>query len=195
MTVPTTTRRTLAAVALALAAGTPAPAQAGVREDDIGVTFPDRLGGLVLESRKTFADKALGDAVSYTAEGIIGSIYVYDDGLAAIPDDLDSAVLRHEFDDVMRAVAASSRDDPRWVAHLPAAGMQKTAWAGCGPQFLWEPYGLDAGARRLNSAAYLTAVRGRFVKLRLSYERGDTAAMAKSADFLAQVRAVLGGCR
>ena len=48
---------------------------------------------------------------------------------------------------------------------------------------------------RLVSSTYLTAMKNNFVKLRISYRKGDTQGGQDAERFVQQIRKVLGNCK
>lgn len=189
----------LSAVILALSC---ASASAAVVEESIGVTFPDRIGAMVFHGRKAFDDPRLGDVIRYDeagrdlpAGGLTVGVYVYNGGLAHISDDLDSRQVRLNFRQVITEVKTMEQLGKAKAVRLPPEGEQVTALAGCGPQFVWERYEMELpeGAT-LTSATYLTVMHDNFVKLRISYRKGDAKSPAIAEDFVARLHNVLGGC-
>lgn len=177
-------------------------ARAAIVEEAIGVTFPDRVGELALKGRKAFDDPRLGAVIRYEeagrdlqAGGLTIGVYVYNGGLSHVAGDLDSRQMRANFHEVISEVKAMEQLGKVKAVRLPSTGEQATSYTGCGPQFLWERYEMDLDATTtLVSATYMTAMRDNFVKLRVSYRRGDTRSPAIAEDFIARLHHVLGGC-
>lgn len=179
-----------------------AGAQAAMVEDAIGVTFPERIGAMVFHGRKAFDDPRLGDVIRYDeagrdlgAGGLTVGVYVYNGGLAHISDDLDSRQVRLNFRQVISEVKMMEQMGKAKAVRLPADGARVTAFGGCGPQFLFERYEMDLpeGAT-LTSATYLTVMHDNFVKLRVSYRKGDAKSPGIADDFVERLHNVLGGC-
>ena len=191
-----------AALAAALLALSCASARPAIVEDAIGVTFPDRIGKMALEGRKPFDDRRLGAVIRYNESGrgmseggLTVGIYVYDGGLSHVSDDLDSRQVRANFREVVSEVKMMEQMHKVLAVRLPSDGERKTSLAGCGPQFLWERYEMDLDRETtLSSATYMTVMKNNFVKLRVSYRKGDAASAAIAEDFVAGLHKVLGGC-
>lgn len=182
-------------VSLALLCLSPLAA-AAVFEDALGVSFPDKVGGLRLDGRETFPQKALGSATRYRNEGrLLASTYVYTGGLSNIPEGTDSSAVRQHFAQVIDEVKQMEAAGHARRVTIPPAPGQVTQLPGCGPQFIWRTFEMDLDGNQLVSNTYLTVVRNNFVKLRISYPKADAADGRQSADrFIEGIRKVVGRC-
>ncbi|WP_398496116.1 hypothetical protein [Variovorax sp.] len=170
-------------------------ASAAVFEDAIGVSFPDRVGGLQLQGRETFAQKALGSATRYRSDGhLLASTYVYTGGLSSIPEGTESAVVRKHFAQVIDEAKQMEAMGHASKVTVPATPGQVTQFAGCGPQFIWKAFEMDLDGNLIVSNTYLTAVRNNFVKLRISYPKTDITGRQSADRFIEDIRKVLGRC-
>jgi hypothetical protein len=71
-----------------------------VHHDVSGLAFPFEIGWLHFDSALDYESRSpgLGYSLLYGAPGIKATLYVYDLGLAAIPDDVADSVVRDEFE-------------------------------------------------------------------------------------------------
>lgn len=187
-------RYLLIAVALFTAA---IPASAEIFEDAIGVQFPDEVAGLSFAGRKTFPDTALGINLAYQRPGPVrGSIYIYNGGLTTIPSKTDSPLIRKHFDQVIAELSLLVAHKKISAVNFHPSGTQLTAYEGCGPQFWRQEYELVMpDAPTIVSYTYLTAMKNNFIKLRVSYPRGDADGKRDTDRFVAEIRKVLGVCK
>ncbi len=165
-------------------------------ESSIEVTFPDEVAGLPFVGRKEFPVKELGVNLAYQREGPVrGSVYVYNGGLRSIPSGADSPIVRKHFAQVIGEVKQMEALGKARAVRLSPAGEQTTAYAGCGPQFIWQAYEMELPEGTLNSFTYLTAMKNNFVKLRVSYPKGDAQGGRDAERFVQDIRRVLGACK
>jgi hypothetical protein len=127
--------------------------------------LPQNIGPLRYGGESRFSDRRLGRSFGYNASGISLSIYVYDYGVADIPDGADSAPLCEQFESAKREIENGGNYENvrlvtqvgRPLADAPGAPVAREAL-----------YEFDRRGVRAVSALWLTAVDGYFVKLRLS---------------------------
>jgi hypothetical protein len=127
--------------------------------------LPQNIGPLRYSGENRFSDRRLGRSFGYNASGISLSIYVYDYGVADIPDGPDSAPLCEQFESAKREIENGGNYDnvrlmsqvSRPLADAPGAPVAREAL-----------YEFDRRGVHAVSALWLTAVDGYFVKLRLS---------------------------
>ena len=182
------------ALALALSCTMPL-ASAGPSETSIDVVFPDSVGELHFDKRFEFPQKALGVNIRYKREGpVIGSIYVYNSGLAQIPSGTENPVVRRHFSQVIDEVRQLEAIGKVRSIRLSETPEQVTNYEGCGPQFIWRGYDMDLSEGVLTSFTYLTAMKDNFVKLRISYRKGDAQGPRQADQFVREIRKVLGHC-
>jgi len=179
-----------------------AGARANIVEEAIGITFPDRIGNMVLKGRTPFPDPRLGAVIRYEedgrdlrAGGLTVGVYVYNGGLSHLSGDLDSRQMRLNFREVISEVKQMQTLGKVKTVDLPPDGEHVTTMAGCGPQFLWERYVIDLdGVTMLTSATYMTSVHDNFVKLRISHLKNDETSAKLEEDFVSRLHHVLGNC-
>ena len=193
------TQAALAAIILVVSC---AGARATIVEEAIGITFPDRIGNMVLRGRTPFPDPRLGAVIRYEedgrdlrAGGLTVGVYVYNGGLRHVSGDLDSRQMRLNFREVISEVKQMQKLGKVKAVNLPPDDEHVTTLAGCGPQFLWERYEIDLdGTTMLTSATYMTSLHDNFVKLRISHLKDDATSAKLEEDFLPQLHHVLGDC-
>lgn len=166
-------------------------------DDAIDVTFPDKLGGLTLQGRQTFGQKALGASYGYQNDwgSLRVGVYVYNGGLSRIPDNLDAAVVRRHFEQVIGEAKALQTMGKVRAVELTDPAPQVTELPGCGPQFVHQGFTMDMGEdRQVKSATWLTVVHDNFVKLRVSYRSNAPEEAAHAERFIGELRRTLGHC-
>ena len=183
--------RYLMAVALAAASFTTSAFAAGVHEDAIALDFPDRLGDFKLKGRTQFPKASEGATIVYEGTGVRGAVYVYDAGLAAIPNGVGSPVIHKHFQETSMALRRAATEGPTKVKVTPVKNPTISAFPGCGPQFMWRSDALAMDGGEMISRTYLTGYNNRFVKLRVSHARGGD---ADAERFVQDVRKLLGKC-
>src|SRR3954470_646063 len=95
----TTSRATHQAIAAALATVlvTMGCYAAGVREEAIGLDFPEHLGSFTLKGRTQFPKASEGATIVYEGNDVRGAIYVYDGGVSPIPNGVGSPAVQKHF--------------------------------------------------------------------------------------------------
>ena len=173
---------------LALGA-TAAALGAGVREEAIGIDFPERLGDFTLKGRTQFPQKADGATTVYEGRAVRGAVYVYNAGLASVPTGVGDPVIHRHFQQTAAAMQQAMRESPAKATPMRASTI--SSFPGCGPQFVWRADRISMDGKELVSRTYLAGFKNHFVKLRVTHPQ-DSAAAAD--DFVQQVRRVLGRC-
>jgi hypothetical protein len=148
--------------------------------DVSGLVFPFEIGWLHFEKGANVERDApgLGHSLNYRAPGIICSLYVYDKGLASVPDDVADAVVQGEFEEAAKDIA-THRPDFEAVSDQPPPS----------PDCLERYYRVGEGQQA--SLLWMTTSRGRFIKARVTWVRDhfiDEAAMTFVASVLATIR-------
>jgi hypothetical protein len=149
--------------------------------DVSGLVFPFEIGWLHFDKceNNELASPGLGHSLAYKAPGIICSLYVYDRGLASVPDDVTDSVVQDEFEEAAREIA-EHRSDFEVLAEQPAPSQ------GC-----LERYYRVGDPGRQASLLWLTTSRGRFIRARVTWVRDhfiDEAALAFIGAVLANIR-------
>jgi hypothetical protein len=154
------------------------------------------VAGLAFAGRNEFPQKELGVNIAYQRSGPVrGSVYVYNGGLKSIPSGTEAPIVRKHFAQVIGEVKQMETMGKARAVTLSATGEQTTSYPGCGPQFIWRAYEMELSEGTLTSYTYLTALKNNFVKLRVSYRKGDTQGSQTAEQFVEQIRRVLGGCK
>jgi len=171
-------------------------ASAGSLEKSIDAAFPDEIAGLKLNKRTEFPEKPLGVNLSYLRPGpLIGSIYIYNAGMASIPSGTDGQAVRTHFGQVIGEMKQWEKQGGKvFPLDGQPASASVTKYEGCGPQFIWKTYEMQLPENTLHSSTYLTGVKNHFVKLRITYPKADPTAKSDAEKFVRQVRQIVGGC-
>ena len=92
----------------------PARAQAPAQTPDgpvthFGLTFPPEIGGAQRINVRAYepGTPGAGYSAGYRHGEATSTVYIYDDGVASIPDNLDSAVVRDQFKQAKGAMGAA----------------------------------------------------------------------------------------
>jgi hypothetical protein len=150
--------------------------------DVSGLTFPFEIGWLHFDKGEDNEQEepGLGQSLSYKAPGIICSLYIYDRGLANIPDDVADAAVVEEFESASREIAEHRPD-------FEAVPDQQQG------QDCLERYYRVGEQGQQASLLWLTTSRGRFIKARVTWVRDhfiDEAAINFVAAVLANIRSL-----
>lgn len=138
-----------------------------------GMDLPHTLAGFELNSVKDLEklSPGLGVSLSYKFSGIVATVYVYDATLGNIPDGVDSPIIKKHF-----AMVKSDAIKVRPDAQIQILDRES--------QFLVEGIpvlhsafqytSMVEGVRKKDeSHLYLTAIKGNFVKVRITYSGSD----------------------
>ncbi len=179
-----------------LLAALAASAEAATYEAAIDVSFPDEVAGLAFAGRTEFPRKELGVNIGYQRSGLArGSVYIYNGGAKTIPTGVQAPALRQHFAQVIQEVQQLQAAGKARIS-LHAGAEQTTAYAGCGPQFIWRGYDMELeDGTALTSYTYLTGLKNQYVKLRVSHQRGDAQGAKVAERFVQEIRKVVGGCK
>jgi hypothetical protein len=164
---------------------------AGVREQAVGLDFPDRLGAFTLKGRTQFPQARDGAVIAYEGTDGRGAVYVYDAGVGSIPAGVGSPIIHKHFQETVSALQRASTEGSVKAKVTPVKGSTISAFPGCGPQFMWRSDAIEVGGQSVISRTYLTGYNNRFVKLRVTHARGNE---APAEQFVQDVRRLLGKC-
>jgi hypothetical protein len=132
-----------------------------------GVTFPAEIGGARRISVRDYepTNPGLGFSAGYRHRGATSTVYIYDLKLAAIPDDLDAAVVTRQFEqarsDIRRGQSADTTVEDKASFTILDGGRR--------PRLLCQGFVIskpDAGP--VDSFLCLGVVNGKFFKTRTS---------------------------
>jgi hypothetical protein len=151
-----------------------------VHRDISGLMFPFEIGWLHFDKSENNEVDApgLGHSLNYNAPGITGSLYVYDRGLANIPDDVANAVVQDEFEKAAQEIDTHRPD----LAASPDVPPR---------QDCLERYYRVGDSGRQASLLSLTTSRQRFIRARVTWVRDhfiDDAAMTFVDTLLGRIR-------
>jgi hypothetical protein len=158
----------LAAMGFAVLAGVAGAAPLGdntVRLAPSQLKLAQNIGPLRFNGQNRFSDRRLGRSYGFNASGISLSIYVYDYGLADIPDGPDSVPLCEQYEGAKGEIERGGNYEnvrlrsevSRPLADQPGSPVAREA-----------VYEFDRHGVHAVSVLWLTAVDGHFLKLRLS---------------------------
>jgi hypothetical protein len=154
-----------------------------------GVELPDRIGpwtgGRVTDYEAS--ESGLGKSIAYHG-GSLGeaTLYIYDHGLARIPDGAMNPVVRAEFDECTRAVLAPAAAHGR---EIELTSCYATGAPDKVAEFLCAEF-LDKKSDGDRTFLYLTGANDQFVKIRLSLRLSDETNPA-AQNFVDQVAAYI----
>jgi hypothetical protein len=104
-------------VALALGLASMASAQESVRLLPTPIELPTRIGPLQFDGKPhKYEPAALGTAYQYNGVGLSLTVYVYDAGIADIPDGGDSVANCHLFEQAKREIASAGYSEVRLIS-------------------------------------------------------------------------------
>ncbi len=172
----------------------PASARAVFVDHEIGIAFPKSIASLTFEGREQYDPPELGYSLRYQGPSLIkADIYVYDKGYRDIPEGAASEAVRAEFAEVIEAIALmEARGAYREVEQL---GTQMKSYGQRTREYLWARYGYQQtpGAGVVYegdriSDTYLSGVRGKFVKIRMTVRKDRLTTLEELSDrFMDQV--------
>jgi len=169
---------------------------AATYESSIEVSFPDEVAGLTFSGREEFPQQDIGVHIGYEGSGLVqGSLYIYNAGLNTIPAGTAAPIVRQHFAQVIEDAKQLKLAGKVRTVRLSEAGDQVTNYADCGPQFLWRAYEIELPEGAIASYTYLTAMKNRFVKLRITHPKDDAQGPRDAERFVQQIRKILGGCQ
>ena len=174
---------------MAMSAWGGAAFSAGVRDEAIGIDFPERLGDFALKGRTKFPQAADGAVIAYESKDVRGAVYVYTAGHASVPDGVGDPVISRHFLQTAQALQKAARESSTKLTPVRSATI--SSFEGCGPQFMWRADEMSMGGNSMVSRTYLTGFKGQFVKLRVTHPRASAAA---ADEFVQRMRRVLGRC-
>ncbi|MFC1766147.1 hypothetical protein ACFL6U_29245 [Planctomycetota bacterium] len=144
-------------------------------DEGLGITFPTILGGLAYRDMQDYGDPALGYSLRYQSSftPIKADVYVYDRGIIGIPTGYDNEAVLTE-GDITKAELTLLEMEGEYsqVKHIkrdvfPAEGDIQFSWDRF--EFVSQRHPKAWG--HCVSECYVTGLGGRFVKLRLTYQK------------------------
>lgn len=145
--------------------------------DETGIVFPARLGGMVGRGMDRYGQQELGVSVRYEGAHLLKTdVYVYNMGFKAIPNGVDSDVVRNHFGSVTQDVFAAQRQglyssvveigSGTTLLGSPKEGLR--ALYKCFEYYQNPSPGIVSTERR-RSYIVLTGYRNHFLKIRLTF--------------------------
>ena len=132
---------------------------------DLDDRFPAKLSGFELQDTTQYEDSRLGRSFAYSTRGIEATVYVYDHGLERVPRDIESPIVRGEFESAKASVELSGQWEN--VVHLD----DNVVVAGKGERavsVLLSRFTVTQSGRNALSYLYLFGADDNFIKLRLT---------------------------
>lgn len=143
----------------------------------LGFDLPESLGGFARGQTRDYNQPGLGWSVAYYDAGHdAATLYIYDLGVAGIPDGPDNDAVRQQFDqatgDVLRATGALDRDGVKLIERYGVGPGDKTLFYCSEFEITRPPDGPHGGGKE-RSYLYITGFRGQFVKVRITVRGND----------------------
>lgn len=144
------------------------------KDTDIHVTFPEKIGILVLRGQQQYPKKELGYSLRYSDGAFIKvDVYIYDNNLFNIGDGIDSQEVAEEFDRVLSVFPAMEKMGK--YKNVKELDKGVISFLQGDRQFLWSrnQYSQLPGEETTYpderiSETYLTAKSGKFIKVRMT---------------------------
>ncbi len=169
----------VAAFAVAIALGATAASRAAVTY--FGLTFPDRVAGATLGPVTDFEKDhpGLGYGVRYQQQGWAIDVYIYDDGIKPIPDDLGAEVHKKQIDQAQGDIFEMQKSGRYSGVKLTRSHVIKDRSGRT--RFLCRDFTFAREKTgKVDSYLCLTGWNNKFVKFRLTtLHRADSAGEAK----------------
>lgn len=163
---------------------------------EIGVAFPYVLGDFKYERTTRFSEPGLGVALQYSSGEAFLSLYVFKGNARAVPDGVESGLVRQQFLDEQVVINArllfefgklpGKYDIRGRPAHAMPLGQDSGDMTMLVKEFDLVPS--QGQGRQFLSALWLTGYRGHFVKARVTYPVADP---TQKSDRLEALRAAL----
>lgn len=124
-----------------------------------GLILPFEIGWLHFRYFTNYEEKepGLGFSASYSAPKIEATLYVYDNGLSKIPDDLEDPLVQEEFEKTNAVVAARLPEAEAWPDDTTDRKLMRI-------------YRVDPEGFKVTCVA-LTTSNNHFIKVRISWDR------------------------
>lgn len=170
-----------------------------VKDDVLGVTFPERIGMFALQGREEFQEPGMGYSLRYHDEHLFKvNVYVYDNDLTDIGNGIDSKRVTEEFASVLSVFSIFEKMGK--YKDVKRVDKGTTEYPHGSLQFLWSrcQYRQSAGegvaylGLRV-SETYLSAKSGKFVKVRLTLKEEElNERQAEISGFMKHIGRILG---
>jgi hypothetical protein len=167
------------------------------RHESTGIVFPDHIATLEKAARvRNYEAESpgLGISVGYDGPGITATVYIYTLGMEAIPDDLESAIMKDHFQQVAADIERAG--EMGLYSGVKKLSEGKTAWEATASSVksLHASYRYAQRGDECRSHLDLLGFRHHFLKIRYTYDREvGPAAETIRANFLSEFSRILGG--
>lgn len=137
-----------------------------------GLSFPQNIGKFVRGNTRDFEsdNPGLGSSVAYHRPGVTTTVYVYDRQLTNIPDGPRSNPVRTELDSALEEIAELVRRGNYQSWKPRQTGEFRSASPGSG--FRFAVLTIRRDGRVTDSYVFVTALAGKFVKVRITAAAG-----------------------
>ena len=167
------------------------------RHGPTGIVFPDRIATLEKEARVTDFEAETpghGVAVGYNGPGITVTVFVYTMGAKAIPEDLQSVILKDHFEQVCGDIVRAGETGHYSNVKKKSDDIASWGTSGSGMKSLLASYSYTQRGQDRLSLLYLMGFRNHFLKVRFTYDKETQEAAEKiQKDFLAEFSRILSG--
>lgn len=142
------------------------------RHPATGLVFPEVLAGMGQISVHDYEPQSpgLGVSVGYQSPGATATIYLYTEGVAAIPDGVDSPEVKGHFRQVVADIVAYGRSNDHGNMRKTAQGEESFGAPGSERQALSADFRYSIGKSSRFSKLDLLGWRNHFLKVRYTYE-------------------------
>ena len=170
------------------------------RDKEIGLSFPLKLAGFEFQGHHNYEKPGLGYSVRYQDDRLFKiDIYVYDNTYKDIGDGSSSKRVGDEFNSVLAIFPYLEKNGKyRNVKELKKG---KKKYGTNGVEFLWAQYqyeqspgeGVQYYGKRISNT-YLTAKKGKFIKVRLTFKKNELNKREKDTkEFMKELSKMLNG--
>jgi len=151
---------------------------------NIEKVFPERIGSLKLVECSDFEKKTpgLGYGISYRTPGMSADIYAYDFRMKDIPEGAESEMMKKHFEQVAAEIYQIEKAG-KYRNVKPAGTVEGRKLSGIG--FLYRGFTLEREGAAMESRIYLTGYKGKFFKIRITYEASSELNLSGEADAFA----------
>jgi len=138
-----------------------------------GISLPEVMGGLSRESICNYelTKAGLGISVNYQADSRMNAtVYIYDSGISNIPDDLDSKIVKDQFNQVIQEIFMAYEKGVYEAVVKLTEGKMYLANSAESLEVLSALLMISTRKKRRFSHIYLSVFNNHFLKIRYSYD-------------------------
>lgn len=127
--------------------------------------LPQNIGPLRYNSQRKFSDRRMGRSYLYSASGISLSIYVYDYGMANLPEGPDNIPVCEQYESAKREIESGGNYEN---VRLHSEYRRRMSEAEDSPWLREAQYEFDRNGLHAVSVLWMASIDGHFFKFRLS---------------------------